>query len=207
MHAYLILLPVLFFIKQIQLTALLVICIRIILQQFKIELLIPAAVCQGTFCINTLFSEYINDYGIETARGQFIGFVDGDDAAHPEMFTKLRDMPELENTQVAVCNLQVEREFVFGGKSSMQIIDGREATRRFLTDPGFGAFSCNKLFRASFLRNTGRYPEGMFYEDIVFIPRLCARTAAVQPNRKGEMPSCLIRRTSVSIAAWNPAAT
>ena len=114
------------------------------------------------------------NYGIETARGKFIGFVDGDDAAHPEMFTKLRDMLELENTQVAVCNLQVEREFVFGGKGSMQIIDGREATRRFLTDPGFGAFSCNKLFRASFLRKTGRYPEGMFYEDIVFIPRLCA---------------------------------
>ena len=30
-----------------------------------------------------------------------------------------------------------------------------------------------------FLRKTGRYPEGMFYEDIVFIPQLCAEAGVL----------------------------
>ena len=114
------------------------------------------------------------NYGIEIAGGRFVGFVDGDDKAHPEMFMKLHDMMEMENIQIAVCNLQVEKEFASGRNRIMELIDGKEATKRFLTDPGFGAFSCNKLFRMDFLRKTGRYPEGMFYEDIVFIPQLCA---------------------------------
>ena len=117
------------------------------------------------------------NYGIEIAGGRFIGFVDGDDAAHPEMFMRLHDMMEMENIQIAVCNLQVEKEFASGRDGIMELIDGKEATKRFLTDPGFGAFSCNKLFRTEFLRKTGRYPEGMFYEDIVFIPQLCAEAS------------------------------
>lgn len=114
------------------------------------------------------------NYGIDIAKGRFIGFVDGDDAAHPRMFENLHNMMEMENIFVAACNLQVEKGFVKGTIGNMQLIDGMEATRRFLIDPGFGAFSCNKLFRRDFLRKTGRYPEGMFYEDIVFIPQVCA---------------------------------
>ena len=76
--------------------------------------------------------------------------------------------------------VQTEPGFVREKGGSTEICDGRGAVLRFCKDPSFGAFSCNKLFRADFFRRVGlQYPEGMFYEDIVLIPQLCMEAGKI----------------------------
>jgi hypothetical protein len=77
------------------------------------------------------------------------------------------------DAQIVLFRLQTTPGFRNEAASTVEIIDGREFIVRFCEDPAYGAFSCNKVFRKDVLMNSGLYPEGMFYEDVVFIPQVC----------------------------------
>ena len=112
--------------------------------------------------------------GIMYAHGTYVGFCDADDMADSDMFERLLHAILKNDTDMSVCRLRTTREKQKDNQTvSTWVIDGQTSVEYFLTRNWFGAFSCNKLFKKNILQMTGKYPEGMFYEDIVFIPQVC----------------------------------
>lgn len=98
------------------------------------------------------------NFGIEMAKGDYLGFVDSDDWITPDMYEKLYSTAIKENADVVVCDF-LER-----------FSDGREnyLTAAAQSDKLAAAGSaCNKLFRSSIVEST-RFPEGLWYEDFYF---------------------------------------
>lgn len=113
------------------------------------------------------------NHGLRIANGNIIAFVDSDDVIADDMLETMYQLLCSTESQIAVCRLQITSGFDNIKSMDVEIFDGHDAVIRFCNDPAFGAFSCNKLFRKSSLTETGMYPEGMFYEDIAFIPQVC----------------------------------
>lgn len=106
------------------------------------------------------------------ASGSMIGFCDSDDIPDPDMFARLAALLTGSNAEIAVCALRTV-ENRSRRSAAVRVLGPEEATLLFLTDESFGAFSCNKLFRAEALKRGGEYPH-FKYEDVAFIPRVCA---------------------------------
>ena len=143
------------------------------------------------------------NYGIENSSGTYIAFVDADDVIRRDMLQILMGEIYAYDAQIAVCRLQTEPEFREQKDIRVRIFDGEDAARCFLTDPSFGAFSCNKIFRKDILQNTGEYPVDIYYEDIVFIPQVCANAEKVIYS---DLPLYFYRQhpASVTRSAFSP---
>lgn len=111
------------------------------------------------------------------ASGSCIGFCDSDDEPDPGMFAALYGLLRGHDAEIAVCGFRTGKEKPASGRPSVRMLSAEEAALQFLTDDSFGAFSWNKLFRAEVLKRAGEYPpepELIGYEDIAFVPRVCA---------------------------------
>lgn len=113
------------------------------------------------------------NYGINIAHGNVIAFVDSDDVIAETMLEFTYQLMCRTQSQIVIFRLQTTPGFVEPQDLHTELINGHEYIRRFCSDPGYGAFSCNKLFRKKALLRCGEYPVDMFYEDIVFIPQVC----------------------------------
>ena len=98
------------------------------------------------------------NFGLEMARGEWIGFVDSDDWVEPEMYEKLIAAAEAQDCDVAVCDIRQ----CFADGSRKRLRAWREG--EFLSAAGSG---CDKVFRRSLIRGL-RFPEGLWYEDFAF---------------------------------------
>ncbi|MDR2099131.1 MAG: glycosyltransferase [Rickettsiales bacterium] len=114
--------------------------------------------------------------GASIARGEYIGFADGDDLAHPEMFGTLYRRAVETGADIAMCDYAKSRSpdrAAWNGKSRMD--------RAFLAQETFNkdtiahepakkaffsvAVCWNKIFRRDFYLANVRFPEGMVFED------------------------------------------
>lgn len=105
------------------------------------------------------------NFGIEMARGEWLGFVDSDDWVLPEMYEKLLSAAERENCDIAVCDTIC----CFEDGSSKVLRAWREGD--VLSAAGS---SCDKVFRRSLVDQL-RFPEGLWYEDFGFSAQALAR--------------------------------
>lgn len=101
---------------------------------------------------------------LEEARGDYIGFTDSDDAAHPDMFRKLCSAAERENADIAVCDCwRVEPQ----GK----VYQPARTEEKSISASGP---VWNKIFRRESIGDI-RFPEGRWYEDLAFSAKLLAK--------------------------------
>ena len=105
------------------------------------------------------------NFGIERARGEYLGFVDSDDSVAPDMFEKLCAAADREAADVAVCG--IVNSFADGRRETPALLrDGR--------DIALAGSASNKIFRRSAVGDI-RFPEGLWYEDFDFSAKLiCA---------------------------------
>lgn len=108
--------------------------------------------------------------GLELARGEWIGFMDSDDYAAPEMYETLYRAATEHDAQMAVCSLAyVTPEGRPIPRTSPitkdEVQTGREALQR-LSGPQnwYYVTAMNRLYRRSLLENI-RFPEGRIHED------------------------------------------
>ena len=101
---------------------------------------------------------------LEEAQGDYIGFTDSDDSAHPDMFQKLCDAAVQGNADIAVCDFwRVSPE-------------GRVYQSARTEEKSVSASGpvWNKIFRRELIGDI-RFPEGRWYEDLAFSAKLLAK--------------------------------
>ena len=108
--------------------------------------------------------------GLELARGEWIGFMDSDDYAAPEMYETLYRAATEHDAQMAVCSLAyVTPDGTPLPRTSPitkdEVLTGREALQR-LSGPQnwYYVTVMNRLYRRSLFEDI-RFPEGRLHED------------------------------------------
>ena len=107
------------------------------------------------------------NFGIEAAKGEYLGFVDSDDWVETDMYPKLCQRADETGADVVVCDFMAEfddgrREYM---KACMQ--------EHWLSSSGS---SCNKIFRRSRVGDV-RFPGRLWYEDFYFSAMLLLKSA------------------------------
>ena len=97
--------------------------------------------------------------GMKTATGEVIGFVDGDDWIDPDLYEKLYSAMLVQEADLAIC------------------FEGLEALESYVREEKQYAIqnaAWNKLYRRELLQEI-TFPEGKWYEDIMFATAALAR--------------------------------
>ena len=101
---------------------------------------------------------------LQYAKGQYVGFVDGDDWVDTEMFETMYNKALSEHTDIVICN-------------TMDHYDDR-VVYHWQSDVGklrkCGSV-CNKIFRRDMIGSVC-FPEGLWYEDLCFGVKLLMQT-------------------------------
>ena len=106
--------------------------------------------------------------GMAAACGEFLGFVDSDDAATPEMYAKLHTAAVEARADIVVCGF----EWIEGNRSRqiLPVASGMLEASALLGQKKIHSPVWNKLFRRSFLKRTKiLFPESRCAEDVAFI--------------------------------------
>lgn len=114
------------------------------------------------------------NYGLDRATGEFIGFVDGDDAVSNTMFEEMYFLATEHYAEMVICNIQKVDE---QGKTIQQLTqipnmpEKIELRENFSVFADLSYFACNKIFKRNLFENR-RFKKGVHFEDIQLIPQL-----------------------------------
>ncbi len=122
--------------------------------------------------------------GIEAAGGEYIGFVDGDDYASPEMFEKLYSLISEHKADIAVCGKYSEypdrsEPDPAGERREMT---SREAFEMILKGTGFFFHCWDKLFKAGLFDGV-TFPTDRYLEDRYVVNVLLERAEKIVYDR------------------------
>ncbi len=114
--------------------------------------------------------------GLDYASGQYIAYMDVDDYIEPDMYEKMYDKALEYDCDMVVIRSKAYQEYKFGtislgrtGKENSFLEIRSKDDREYLLDMNIGDGPCNKLIRASVLKdNDIRFPEKLYYEDLCF---------------------------------------
>lgn len=138
--------------------------------------------------------------GIERARGQFIGFIDGDDWIEPDFYELLDQMMSHEGVDLAACGfVKIEQREALKFSSDQKqtsFYTPMEALENMFEKDQMRYSACNKLFRRELFTKI-RYPNGKTMEDKATTYQLIhlSRSIAYNPTSKYHY---FIRTDSVS---------
>lgn len=103
------------------------------------------------------------NYGMKYATGKYIAFLDSDDYVEPEMYQKLYEKAEEDNSDIVECNLYHDFQDSITPEYGNKIYDKGEMIR-------IGrSVVWNKIYRRDWLEQQGvLFPKGLIYEDVEF---------------------------------------
>ena len=112
--------------------------------------------------------------GLDIATGDYIGFVDSDDAVEPDMFEVLVGLLEEHEADISCCRYirvwEDGREEPVGDDRQVHVYTGTEALKEYLYGKTMDPFVWNKLYRAELLNGDvkHRFIKGIIGEDNPF---------------------------------------
>jgi hypothetical protein len=113
------------------------------------------------------------NFGLDYAQGEYIGFIDSDDYARPDMFEKLYARAKAEHADLVICNMDMvdeDEKLLASTDISARNGSGLNEKQYALKYGRTEAF--NKLYHRDLFMKTGiRYPAGWF-EDYATTPLL-----------------------------------
>lgn len=128
---------------------------------------------------STFGQSHARNKGLLAAKGEYIGFVDADDFAEPEMFEKMYTSAIEKNSEIVMCKAKVFDEKVKNYKDdnyfALDCFDEKfyekpfnhQQTVDFMTKINVSVW--NKLYKTDFLKeNNINFIEGFIYEDLPF---------------------------------------
>lgn len=112
--------------------------------------------------------------GLDLARGEYIGFVDGDDYIDRDMYAFLYDLMRSEDgAQISVCGHYFEkdgRDVRSHCRHSKIVCDRDKSIKLLVRDRLLMNYTWDKLFQRDLLEGV-RFCEGVLFEDISFVYR------------------------------------
>jgi len=140
------------------------------------------------------FTGGARNFGIQHAKGKYIGFVDSDDWIDSNMYERMINLIVKSNADIAVCG--VKTEFHNAHDVSYRyfyefenVIEGHFAlgllSRRFNQDTPISPIVCNKVYQLNFIKkNQFQFLNNSYNEDDAFnfLSFLNARKVAITPN-------------------------
>lgn len=126
------------------------------------------------------------NFGIERAKGEYLGFVDSDDYVSETMFEEMYSLAEKHQAEMTICNLQKVDE---NGNVTQKLTQLPNFPEKIILENNLSVFSdisyfaCNKLFKKELFQNK-RFKKGIHFEDIELIPQLLlqCKILAFTPN-------------------------
>lgn len=113
------------------------------------------------------------NFGIDVARGEYIGFVDSDDYIEPEMYEVLYNMCINDNCDMVNCSSKIyfKNHIKVNGNGEKVIHSKREAMRVVIEGLLYDECLWSKLVKKSLLKDL-RMPIGIIYEDTAFVYKI-----------------------------------
>lgn len=116
--------------------------------------------------------------GIDIAKGEFIAFVDSDDAVHPDYLNTMVELAEKHSSDLVACGFVTGEACVWEeSDDALDIRIGREILNRVNDNDVVVTVAWNKLYSRKFFDEYKlRYPEGKIHEDMFLTPQILYRS-------------------------------
>jgi glycosyltransferase involved in cell wall biosynthesis len=114
------------------------------------------------------------NYGLKQSKGEFIGFVDGDDFIEPDMYDSLITACEANNTLISMAgryNVSSDQKVPKFTFKTGKIFDSKIAIKRLLLSKNIDSSACDKLFHKSLFEKI-IFPLNKYNEDIFVMVHL-----------------------------------
>lgn len=107
------------------------------------------------------------NYGLEYATGKYIGFVDSDDYVDLDMYRKMYEKAQKDNSDIVECNVY----WIYPKKSKIDIGFRYRTRKEMLTNAR--VMACNKIYKKDLLNKSKiKFTKGIKYEDVEFFYKL-----------------------------------
>ena len=106
--------------------------------------------------------------GLKYSKGQYIGFIDGDDYVEKDMYKKLYSVCKDNNCEISICKFGHEVDGKYIGTQEdeyIKIMNNYEGMEELFRGVLYRVSSCNKLYKATIFKDI-TFPEGRIHEDL-----------------------------------------
>jgi glycosyltransferase involved in cell wall biosynthesis len=112
---------------------------------------------------------------LDVAQGEYISFIDADDAYHPFYLQRLVEAMEKDHSDISICGMFEGVDYEGFLRAALQdgatCIDMETAfSRMYDQDWGIMISPCNKLYKSELFSDL-RFPDGRYFEDLFTINR------------------------------------
>lgn len=124
--------------------------------------------------------------GLNRASGEYLGFIDGDDYIHCDMYKILLEEIHKQNCEISMCAvLKVYSNYSENDCliENSKVLSKKEALQALIEERYIKHYAWNKLYKATLFQGI-RFPEGKLYEDIFTTYKLIARAERIAYTNK-----------------------
>lgn len=123
----------------------------------------------NTFHIKNHGQSFARNFGINIAKGDYLGFVDSDDWISPHMYECLYDNLIKNESEISVCNFykeDYENSFsVYTANAKNKIFTRQEAMKEIIDNRILTFSPCNKLYKRNLFQNI-KFHNDRIFEDM-----------------------------------------